>query len=264
MADDPSNEATATFRILGDDLDPGEVTSLLGLEPTQAVARGHARCGVSRSGKRTPRPTAKQGGWTLESPLPRSASLGDHLAGLLDHLEPVAERIAALRARGYMIVRGGGLHEGTASAVSEGSAFRSGRGLTAGWNGTHPTIVEPLSESGGDNGVGDQGRERRGGMAFAFAHRLPDRHAMPGTGGMPSGVGMGGEEGRSAAPRLRRGRTARRGPRCAAQAPARKSEAAGASGGTPRLRQREASLPGSARGAPVARVRRGPRPAWRC
>ena len=84
--------AHATFRVLGKELDPDEVTRALGLEPTQSL----------RSGQLVPTPTRirrqETGVWLLKSEgRVGSTSLERHLVHLLDLLEPGLPALDELR-----------------------------------------------------------------------------------------------------------------------------------------------------------------------
>lgn len=80
--------AHATFRVLGEDLDPDDVTRLLGVEPSQALRRDQlvpTQTSVRRQ---------ETGVWLLKSEgKVASTSLERHLLFLLDRVEP---RLAAL------------------------------------------------------------------------------------------------------------------------------------------------------------------------
>ena len=75
---DPENETHATFRLLGDALDAGEVTRLLGMEPSFARRRGDKYGNPERP------VTSRTGIWALESEKSvASDDLEDHLDFLL-------------------------------------------------------------------------------------------------------------------------------------------------------------------------------------
>src|ERR1700677_4910672 len=82
----------ATFRLLGEALDPDAATRALDLEPSLALAKGQempaGRIGTARR--------QRTGVWSLSTDnVVRSTSLERHLLHLLDALEPAG---AALRA----------------------------------------------------------------------------------------------------------------------------------------------------------------------
>jgi hypothetical protein len=88
----------ASFRISGDTLDPERITARLGLQPTRAFAKGD----LSPPGRVTGRKYRRRVGlWSLQSPLPTTASLDDHLSHLLDQLDPHADAVGALVREGY-------------------------------------------------------------------------------------------------------------------------------------------------------------------
>lgn len=68
-------EIVATLRFFGDDLDPDELSGLLGCSPTRSHRKGDPVTKDGRGSHRT-------NGWLLESALDRSASLDEHVSGL--------------------------------------------------------------------------------------------------------------------------------------------------------------------------------------
>lgn len=72
----------ATFRIMAEDLNPTEISDLLGLTPDHAHSQGSPRIG--KSGRQYS--NFKEGLWELRSRLPLSNSLADHLTALIDVL----------------------------------------------------------------------------------------------------------------------------------------------------------------------------------
>jgi hypothetical protein len=87
----------ATFRLVGDALDPDEVHAALGISPTQAFVKGQ-EVPLDRTGDATRRqPT---GVWLLASrDRVESNSLERHLIHLLDAIEPAATPLERLRDR---------------------------------------------------------------------------------------------------------------------------------------------------------------------
>lgn len=97
------NEATASFRVFHRDVDPAEVSALLGLEPTFGTKAGDERASTSKRGKRTVHGSVQEGGWVLASGCSRALTLEEHLHVLLDRLEPCSKAVAVLRGRGYRV-----------------------------------------------------------------------------------------------------------------------------------------------------------------
>jgi len=95
---DVPNEARVTFRVVSDDLDPKQITERMGLTADEQHRKGDLR----RKGRNRdwyyPR-----GGWHLESQLPPTARVEDHLSHLLDRLEGTVDVIAKLIAEGYQV-----------------------------------------------------------------------------------------------------------------------------------------------------------------
>lgn len=87
--------AHATFRVLGDDLDPDVVTRLLGIEPTQALRRDQLVPTATNVRRQ------ETGVWLLKSEgKVSSTSLERHLIYLLDRIEPQLAALAAYLAAG--------------------------------------------------------------------------------------------------------------------------------------------------------------------
>lgn len=87
--------------MVADDLEPAEVTDALGLAPTLAFAKGDPFPPDTRSGQAGRR--RRWGIWRLESTLPASAELDEHLRSLLDQLDPRAAAIRAYAEDGFRV-----------------------------------------------------------------------------------------------------------------------------------------------------------------
>jgi Domain of unknown function (DUF4279) len=86
----------ASFRLHGDELDPGAVTRATGLTPDSAHRKGDAR--ESKSGRHT---TWSRSLWLIDSSYhlpPSTACLEDHLSWLPDTLEPARDRLREICA----------------------------------------------------------------------------------------------------------------------------------------------------------------------
>ncbi|HRQ90577.1 MAG TPA: DUF4279 domain-containing protein [Bacteroidia bacterium] len=76
-------ETSVTLRILGDDLDPDEITKMLGFPPSIARRKGDIRIG-----KRTKEEyKARTGQWHLESPR-GEGDFDNHIRWILNALRP--------------------------------------------------------------------------------------------------------------------------------------------------------------------------------
>jgi hypothetical protein len=75
------DRAVAALRIVGDDLSPDEVSTLLGTPPTRSFARGD-----EIRHRRAPTRVAKFGLWTLEAPETQPADLNAQVSELLQPL----------------------------------------------------------------------------------------------------------------------------------------------------------------------------------
>ena len=87
------NEVSATFRFLGDALDPDAITASMALKPTEAHTKGEA----------VPNHPDRQyptGYWGLESVLAPWRSLDEHLKSLLETLEAREAPIETIRRSG--------------------------------------------------------------------------------------------------------------------------------------------------------------------
>jgi hypothetical protein len=93
----PIDRVTVRFILYGDTLDPDAITSRLGITPTKAVRKGDP----TPSTHRDPRSRRRIGMWALESALPRSVELEQHLRHLLDIFDPVSDRLLAAISEGY-------------------------------------------------------------------------------------------------------------------------------------------------------------------
>jgi hypothetical protein len=92
----------ASFRLMGDALDPDAITQATGLTPDVAHRKGDVRpmTDYRRANDLPPLGPRRSGIWILksEATLARTGSnLEDHLSVLLNQLEPVAARLAHLR-----------------------------------------------------------------------------------------------------------------------------------------------------------------------
>lgn len=91
-------EIRVEFRVIGtdgrDDLDPDEITALLGIAPTKTWRIGKQR-GVSVSIRH------RNSAWILESGLPASADVEAHTIALLGRLAPVWPAAVAIGAQHY-------------------------------------------------------------------------------------------------------------------------------------------------------------------
>src|SRR5262249_5403082 len=89
----------ASFRIIGKDLDPSEITELLHMHPDQSH-----RCGdphISKSGHRYADHTA--GLWALESSVDETHAINEHLEALVAKLWKHRSLLQEFRNRGYKI-----------------------------------------------------------------------------------------------------------------------------------------------------------------
>ncbi len=83
----------ASFRLVGDNLDPDRVTDLMGINPTDAKAKGASPPGH-------PEIRYPTGVWRKVSPISHLEPLEAHLNALLDLLEPRVASVRQLQAEG--------------------------------------------------------------------------------------------------------------------------------------------------------------------
>src|SRR2546423_7254182 len=98
-------ETNASLRILGEDLDPDQVTNELGLQPDESHRKGDV------IGKRTPLPH-KRGYWSIVSSrhMAASAETNDHLRWLVASVEPRLDVLRSYQKRGWLVDLWLGLH----------------------------------------------------------------------------------------------------------------------------------------------------------
>lgn len=84
--------STATFRVWSDEMSPEAIAEALGLQPSRTHHKGDA---ISKRVQTL----RKEHLFRIESPLPRSASLQDHLAWLCDLVEPVSSQLTTISDR---------------------------------------------------------------------------------------------------------------------------------------------------------------------
>lgn len=93
----------ASFRIIGNKLDPDEITSLLGIKPDYSHKKGQPNNRRSKSGKIILGPPHKTGIWSINSDLDETSSLEEHLEFLLGTITPFGEKIRQLSDEGYRV-----------------------------------------------------------------------------------------------------------------------------------------------------------------
>ena len=89
----------ASFRIMGKDLDPSEITNLLHMPPDQSH-----RCGdpnISKSGRTYADYT--EGLWALHSSVDETSAIDAHLETLVTKLWQHRDRLQEFKKRGYKI-----------------------------------------------------------------------------------------------------------------------------------------------------------------
>ena len=88
-----------SFRIMGTDLDPSEVTEMLGVAPDKSHRAGDPIGTVfSRSAA-----DFSEGLWALESSVGEAESLERHIASIISRLEGASDKLSKLKWRGYRV-----------------------------------------------------------------------------------------------------------------------------------------------------------------
>jgi hypothetical protein len=127
----------ASFRLIGDSLNPDLVTERLGITPAHAHAKGDLQ--ARNRGRRY-----RTGAWIVDSTLSPERPLDDHISQLLDRLEPVIGQILEFESLGCRAdffcaydfsenTTGGVALE--AETISRIAAIRAGLSLSIYWMG---------------------------------------------------------------------------------------------------------------------------------
>lgn len=90
-----AEHSIVSFRLFGDDLVPGEITELLGCQPTNAYAKGDVRVGSSTGN----RYVEKTGRWSLAASDRRPEDIPTQIAEILARLTADLGVWGALRSR---------------------------------------------------------------------------------------------------------------------------------------------------------------------
>ena len=91
----------ASLRIGDDQLDPQEITKILGVEPDNAHRKGDPNTGRSKKGKLLVYSPFRSGLWSICSKEPEHMDLEHHLKSLLHTLYPLKDKLIELSNRGY-------------------------------------------------------------------------------------------------------------------------------------------------------------------
>jgi hypothetical protein len=137
-------ESRVSIRFFGDDLDPAEVTGMLGCEPTTQYRKGDVRQSATRNYAR------KYGAWILAAEHHRPEALDDQLQGLFARMTQDLNTWKALTTRYDANVfcglfmdesnEGFSLHPKTLEALAA-------RGLGIGFDVYDPTKADPVAHS---------------------------------------------------------------------------------------------------------------------
>ncbi|MCL2411425.1 MAG: DUF4279 domain-containing protein [Treponema sp.] len=89
------------FRIIDDNLDPAEITKMLGIVPDDAHRKGEPNTKITSKGKILHYAPFSTGIWIVNSREERHEILARHIKSLLDILYPLKDKFAELTSRGY-------------------------------------------------------------------------------------------------------------------------------------------------------------------
>jgi len=89
------------FRIVADELDPLEITAMLGITPSKAHRRGDPNTSITKKGKVIEFSPFSTGVWLVYSDAEEHADLDYHLKSLLSLLYPLKVKLIELSQRGY-------------------------------------------------------------------------------------------------------------------------------------------------------------------
>ena len=92
---------SVSFRIADDNLDPTEITKILGIAPDISHRKGDPRLSITKKGKVMQYAPFRTGMWSIHSHEEKYEILEHHIKILLDILYPVKDKIAELASRGY-------------------------------------------------------------------------------------------------------------------------------------------------------------------
>jgi len=91
------------FRIRDDELNPSEITRMLGISPDRAHRKGDSNTSISKKGKVIHYSPFSTGVWSINSQAEESATLECHLRSLLLILYPLKNKLAEFSNRGYQM-----------------------------------------------------------------------------------------------------------------------------------------------------------------
>ena len=77
---------SVSFRIIGNDLEPSKITTLLGIEANISHKKGDPKIGVSKSGKIIKYAPFDTGLWCIESNLDKHSRIQEHLMNLIERI----------------------------------------------------------------------------------------------------------------------------------------------------------------------------------
>jgi hypothetical protein len=87
------NKSQASLRIFGDDLEPDQITRMLGKDPTRSDKKGEPRSWVPN------RPIARTGSWSLKAPSCEPGNLDPQIKEIFHSLTPDLNIWAELTSR---------------------------------------------------------------------------------------------------------------------------------------------------------------------
>ena len=91
----------ASFRITAEELDPFEISEILGIEPSTSYKKGEQITSTTKKGKLLMMGFRRFGFWSINSEEKENKSLEQHIKNLLILLEPLKDELTELLNKGY-------------------------------------------------------------------------------------------------------------------------------------------------------------------
>jgi len=91
---------SVSFRIIADDLNPLEITQILGINPSISHIKGEQKTTITKKGKTLIFSPCKFGLWSINSLKEKCQSINSHLNYLLSILYPLKEKLLRLSEKG--------------------------------------------------------------------------------------------------------------------------------------------------------------------
>lgn len=90
-----------SFRIMGDEVEPPELTAQLGISPSKAHRKGDTSASKTKKGKIVTYAPFNSGLWSIDSQVDVTSTLKEHLVNIIEHLEPKKDVLSKLKKEGF-------------------------------------------------------------------------------------------------------------------------------------------------------------------